>query len=184
MNEEAGVGLADDREYDDLDPMEKERQRKLGRRDAEFTETGRLELPPMDENRSVLTSSAYQPPSKKKMYAAFLLFGVGMYYFWTASPFLRETLMPWQSVGPVYTSEMRPAPYDDNRLRNASNLNQFVLLKQAPLFFAAWLFVIAYVGGVIAIIISIIRSAWWSWRAKINQEAAESLDKNKNELLM
>lgn len=179
------AGNMGDQEYDDLDPAEKERQAKLGRTEAESTESGRLELPPMDENRPVLSASGYQPPSRLRKMMAFVFFGIGMMYFWTATPYLKETMLPWDAPKLEYNQDqMATYKHDDNRIRNSSNINQFEFFAQGPFFFIAWLVVLSYVGGVLAITFSIIRSAWWSWRAKLNLEAADDLEKDRNELLM
>jgi len=43
---------------------------------------------------------------------------------------------------------------------------------------------VLYVGGVTAIFVSLLRSAWWSWRAKLNEDAVNELDNDRNKLLM
>jgi hypothetical protein len=180
----AEAGLLDEDDYAAMDPMERERLKKMGRIEAEFSSTGRLELPPMDENKQILTSSAYQPPSRARYIMAFAFFGIGMVYFWSVNAELRELMMPWKNTGVEYNQNQRAAISTTNTLRDTSNINNLNIFSQAPMFFVAWAIFLSYVGGVIALLISVIRSWWWSYNAKIGEEALKEMeDRDKNELL-
>jgi hypothetical protein len=180
----AEAGLLDEDDYAAMDPMERERLKKMGRIEAEVSATGRLELPPMDENKPILNSSGYRPPSRARYIAAFAFFGIGMVYFWTANQALRELMLPWRTSGLEYNEGQRAMMTDTNALRDSSNIDMLGLFSETPLFFVAWAIFLSYVGGVIAIIISIVRSWWWSYTAKIGSEALKEMDTpDKNELL-
>ena len=58
------------------------------------------------------------------------------------------------------------------------------IFSQAPMFFVAWAIFLAYVGGVFALVVSVIRSWYWSYTAKIGEEALKEMETaDKNELL-
>ncbi|MFP6583441.1 MAG: hypothetical protein VCD00_12915 [Candidatus Hydrogenedentota bacterium] len=159
----------------DLAPEEAEPQ-------ATFTETGKLELPPMDENRPVLGQSGYQPPSRKRVLAAFIFFGIGSMLFYQSSPILRELLFPFETTELKFNQGQMTQIQDTNKLRNAGNFQQLDILTQGPMFFVAWSLLIGYCGGVLILVVGMIRSFYWSRLANHNLEAARSLDKDNNEL--
>jgi len=135
--------------------------------------SGRLELPPVDDNRPLLVASAYRGPSRTAWIAAFALFGLAGIIFWTISPAFRDLLLPTDLAKPEFTSNMRPVAGDTNALRNASNVKQFDILAQGPIFIAAWVLVGAYVIGFFAIVISVVRSLISSYFAKRRLKEAE-----------
>jgi len=180
----AEAGFLDEADFADMDPMERERLKKLGRVEAEVSATGRLELPPMDERKPILSSSGYQPPSRARYIAAFAFCGIGMFYFWSVNEDLRELMVPWKNTAVEYNSNQTAVIQDTNALRDSSNINSLVVFSQAPMFFVAWAIFLAYVGGMLALVISVIRSWWWSYNAKIGEEALKEMETaDKNELL-
>ena len=182
IEKEAGLGPEHEDPEMRLDPEEAERKRKA-RETAQFTATGRLELPPMDENRPVLGQSGYQPPSRKKILAAFIFFGIGMMYFYSSTPYFKDTLFPFDTTELKFNEGELAQIRDTNRIRNTSNLQQLDIFSQAPMFFLSWLIVLSYCGGILILAIGIIRSTYWSYIAKRNLEASQNLEKDANELL-
>jgi hypothetical protein len=134
---------------------------------------GRLQLPPIDDKRPILTASGYQPPSRTSWIAAFAIFGIAGAIFWSIFPGMRDIMLPSDLARPQFLSNLRPTATDTNALRNASNINQFEILKQGPIFFTAWAFVGAYCLGFFLIIISLIRSLFSSYFAKRRLKRAE-----------
>lgn len=181
IEQEAGLGQEHEDPVMRLDPEEAERNRKA-RETAQITATGRLELPPMDQNRPVLGQSGYQPPSQKKVFSAFLFFGIGMMYFYKSTPYFQDTLLPFDTTELLFNEGAMAVVHDTNRIRNTSNLQQLDIFSQAPMFFVSWLVVLSYCGGVLILVIGIIRSTYWSYIAKRNLEASGNLDKDANEL--
>lgn len=151
---------------------------------ASFTETGKLELPPMDENRPVLGQSGYQPPSRKRVLAAFILAGIGSLLFYNSSPFLKDLLFPYETSELQFNENQMPQIQDTNKLRNAGNMQQLDIFSQAPIFFVAWAILLSYCGAVLILIVGIIRSYYWSRMANRNLEAARNVDKDNNQLQM
>ncbi len=137
----------------------------------------RLSLGPIDDNRPILGQSGHQPPSKKAYLAAFCLFALSGAIFWTVFPRFREILMPWRIPKYGFSSNLTPVATDTNALRNASNISQFDVISQAPIFFAAWLIVGAYTIGFFLIIWSVGRSTVSSYRAKRRLKKAEEYAK-------
>lgn len=180
---EAGLGARDDFDPEmRLDPEEEERNRKA-LNEAHFTETGRLELPPMDENRPVLGQSGYQPPSRLKVLLAFVFAGIGTWYFLGSTQFFQDTLFPWHTTDLQFNEGEMAQIQETNRLRNTSNIQQFDIFKQAPIFFLSWLIVGSYFLAITILIIGMIRSYYWSRVANHHLEAARAQDKDNNELL-
>ncbi len=181
LDEEAGLGPEHDDPDMRLDPEEAAKNRKA-RESAQFTSTGRLELPPMDENRPVLGLSGYQPPSRKKLVAAFIFFGFGMLAFYNSTPYFKDTLFPWDTTKLDFQEGQMAQIQETNRIRNTSNLQQFDIISQAPMFFVSWLIVLSYAFGILVLVIGIIRSSYWSYIAKRNLEASRNLDLDNNKL--
>jgi hypothetical protein len=181
LNEEAGLGQEHEDPEMRLDPEEAERNRKA-RETAQFTSTGRLELPPMDENRAVLGQSGYQPPSRTKVFAAFVFFGIAMVMFYRTTPYFKDTLFPWDTTELQFNKGEMAQIQDTNKIRNTSNLQQFDIIKQAPIFFVSWFLVLLYGFGVLILVVGIIRSSYWSYIAKRNLEASQNLNKDNNQL--
>jgi hypothetical protein len=173
IEEEAGVGPEHEDPEMRLDPEEAEKSRKA-RETAHLTSTGRLELPPMDQNRPVLGQSGYQPPSRIKVMAAFILFGIGSMLFYNSTPYLKETLFLFDTRKPQFYEGQMAQIQDTNKIRNTSNIQQFDIFSQAPMFFVSWF---------ILLVFGVIRSSYWSYIAKRNLEAARNLDKDANQLL-
>ncbi|MFP6615060.1 MAG: hypothetical protein VCB26_01525 [Candidatus Hydrogenedentota bacterium] len=182
IEEEAGVGPEHEDPEMRLDPEEAEKSRKA-RETAHLTSTGRLELPPMDQNRPVLGQSGYQPPSRKKVLAAFILFGIGSMLFYNSTPYLKETLLPFDTTKPQFYEGQMAQIQDTNKIRNTSNIQQFYIFSQAPMFFVSWLILLSYLLGIVILVFGVIRSSYWSYIAKRNLEAARNLDKDANQLL-
>jgi hypothetical protein len=181
IEEEAGLGAEHEDPDMRLDPEEAERKRKA-LETAQFTSTGKLELPPMDENRPVLGQSGYEPPSRKKVFAAFVLFGISMIYFYNSTSYFKDTLFPFDTTELQFMEGEMAVIQDTNLIRNTSNLQQLDIFSQAPIFFISWLIVLSYLGGVLILTVGIIRSTYWSYVAKRNLEASQNLDKDANEL--
>lgn len=179
IEEEAGSGSEHDDSEMRLDPEDAEKNRKA-REKADLTSTGRLELPPMDENRPVLGLSGYQPPSRKKLLSAVIFFGIGTILFYNATPYLDETLFPFDTTELRFNEGEMAQIYDTNRLRNTGNIQQIDIFSQAPTFFVAWLLLLSYLLGMFILIVGVIRSSYWSYVAKRNLEAARNLDKDAN----
>ncbi len=139
--------------------------------------SSRLALGPVDDNRPILTGSGYQPPTKRAYIAAFLFFGLAGAIFLSVAPGFREILMPWQTPRYAFSSGQLATAGDTNALRNTSNLSQFDVFSQAPIFFAAWFFVILYVGGAAMIIWSVGRSMMSSYLSKRRLKKAEEYAK-------
>lgn len=180
---EAGMRADDDSDPEmRLDPEEEEKNRRA-LDEARFSATGRLELPPMDENRPVLGQSGYQPPARWKVLAAFIFAGIGSLYFYNSTDYFKDTLFPWHTTNLQFNENEMPTIQETNRIRNSANVQQFDIFKQAPIFFVAWSIVGAYFFAVIILVIGMIRSYYWSRVANQHLEAARALDKDNNELL-
>lgn len=137
----------------------------------------RLELGPIDDKRPILTASGHQGPGKMAYTAAFLFFGIAGAIFWTVVPGIREIMMPWQSVTPDFISDQRAVINDTNALRNASNISQFDVFSQGPVFFTAWFIFLAYFIGFVMIVWSVGRSLIDSYLAKRRLKKAEEYAK-------
>lgn len=137
----------------------------------------RLELGPIDENRPILTASGHQGPGKMAYLAAFLFFGLAGVIFWSVMPGIREIMMPWQSVTPEFMSDQRAVATDTNALRNTSNISQFDIFSQAPIFFIAWAIVLIYTFGFVLIIWAVGRSLLETQLAKRRLKKAEEYAK-------
>lgn len=127
---------------------------------------GRLQLPPVDDKRPILMASGYQPPKRTSWIAAFALFGIAGAIFWSISPGFRDLMFPEDLARPKFISDLRPVATDTNALRNTSNISQFEILKQGPIFITAWLIVGVYCLGFCLIVFSVIRSLISSFFAK------------------
>ena len=114
--------------------------------------SGRLSLGPIDDNRPILGQSGHQPPSRKAYIAVFCLFGLAAAIFWNVLPGFRDNLMPWRMPKYQFNADLNPVATDTNALRNASNISQFDMFSQGPIFFIAWLFVGVYVIGFFLIV--------------------------------
>jgi hypothetical protein len=134
---------------------------------------GRLQLPPIDDKRPILTASGYQPPSRTAWIAAFAIFGIAGAIFWSIFPGFSDILFPDDLARPKFLTDLMPMATDTNALRNTSNISQFEILKQAPIFFVAWAVVGAYAIGFLLIIVSLIRSLFGSYLAKRRLKRAQ-----------
>lgn len=152
---------------------EDEEGRTWGPEGAPQEGSNRLQLPPIDDHRPILTSSGYQGPSRTAWVAAFALFGIGAAIFWSVFPGIREIMLPWDTTALNFSSNLSPTATDTNALRNMSNVNQFELLSQGPIFFVAWAIVGVYVLGFTLIIWSLVRSIVSSHFAKRRLKKAE-----------
>ena len=128
--------------------------------------SGRLELPPIDENRPVLTSSGYQAPSKTAYALAFIFFGVAGAIFFSTTPILKDIMFPFDTPEFRFNAGQDTPITDTNALRDTSNISQLNLFSQTPIFFATWLILIVYVGGSIWLMTSVLLSVISSYRAK------------------
>jgi hypothetical protein len=137
----------------------------------------RLALGPIDDNRPILTGSGYQPQSKLVYLAAFAFFGIAAAIFWSVVPGIRDVMFPEQHVGAQFTSNLAPIATDTNALRNTSNIGQFDLFSQAPIFFIAWFLVLAYTIGFVRIVWSVGRSLTSSFFANRRLKKAEEYAK-------
>jgi len=151
--------------------------RKAGLEGVPQVGSKRLELGPIDDNRPILTGSGHQGPGKMAYTAAFLLFGLAGVIFWSVVPGIREIMMPWQSVTPDFISDQRAVITDTNALRNASNISQFDVFSQGPVFFVAWLIFLSYFIGFVMIVWSVGRSLLDSYLAKRRLKKAEEYAK-------
>lgn len=182
LEAEAGLGPRDDSDPEmRLDPEEEEKNRKAVSR-ATVSETGRLALPPMDENRPVLGQSGYQPPSRLKVFLAFVFAGIGTWYFFGSTEFFQDTLYPWRTTELQFNENEMAQIQDTNKLRNTANMQQFDVLSQAPIFFVSWFIVGSYFLAIVILIIGMIRSWYWSRVANQHLEAARMLEKDNNEM--
>jgi hypothetical protein len=139
--------------------------------------SARLQLGPIDDNRPILGQSGHQPPSKKAYLAAFCLFGLAGAIFWTVAPGFREILMPWDTTKYAFSTGELATTGDTNALRNTSNISQFDVFSQGPIFFIAWSFVGVYVIGFVMIIWSVGKSMLDSYLAKRRLKKAEEYAK-------
>jgi len=139
--------------------------------------SGRLSLGPIDDNRPILSQSGHQPPSRKAYIAAFCLFGLAGAIFWNVAPGFREILMPWRTPRYEFSSGQLATTGDTNALRNTSNVSQFDVFSQGPIFFVAWAFVGTYVVGFVLIVWSVGRSLLSSYLAKRRLKKAEEYAK-------
>lgn len=154
------------------------------RNEAFFTETGRLELPPMDENRPVLGASGYQPPSKTTMLIVLIFFGLAMIFTVRAVPSLEDTLFPFSDHEITFNKDKMAMITETNKLRDASNIQSLDIFAQSATFFIAWVFVILYGGGIFLLLVAVIRGLIWGRQTKTQREALESLDQNSKDLYL
>ena len=180
---EAEAGLGPQAEDPDmrLDPEEERRQRQENT-EAYRTETGRLELPPMDQNRPVLGASGYQAPSKATHIIVLAFFGIAMFFVYRAVPSLKSTLFPFSNTDIKFDDNLMPIATDNNSLRNASNIQQLDTLAQWATFLVAWGVVIIYVGLLFMLLVGFIRSILWNRLAKQQYEATKDLDHTSTNL--
>ena len=169
-----------DRHYEEKDDRVPEQEHMT----AYFTETGRLELPPMDQNRPVLGASGYRPPSKTTMLIVLVFFGLAMAFTVRVVPALNDTLFPFSGHETKFDAGLMPIISDTNALRNAGNIRGLDIMAQSATFFIAWTFLITYVGGILLLLFAFIHSLIWSRQAKSQQEAMKSLDQNSKDLYM
>ncbi len=158
-------------------PTADKAKRKTGLEGVAQEGSKRLELGPIDDNRPILGASGHHGPGKMAYTAAFLLFGIAGAIFWTVVPGIREIMMPWQSVTPDFIMDQRPVATDTNALRNASNISQFDVFSQGPIFFLAWVIFLAYFIGFVMIVWSVGRSLVDSYLAKRRLKKAEEYAK-------
>ena len=163
--------------YEKLPPEE--------RQEASFTETGRLELPPMDQSRPVLGQSGYQPPSRGTMTLVIIFFGSAMLFTIRVVPALHDTLFPFgDSNDTEFTENLMPIATDTNALRNTSNIQSLDVFAQSATFFIAWGFVLVYCGLVLGLIFGLIRSMLLQKQAKEQHEAVKDLDQKSKDLYL
>ena len=181
IEKEAGLGPESDDPDMRLDP-EEARKKNEGRREAHQSVSGRLELPPMNQNRPILNQSGYQAPSRTKRILAFVFFGIGMLLFYNATPAFKDTLFPFTTGEFRFQQGQMAQIQDTNSLRNTGNIQQFDILAQAPTFFLAWFFLLTYCGGVAILTVGVIRSGISGHLARRNLRAAQNLGKDANTL--
>lgn len=152
-------------------------KRNFGLEGVPTDQSSRLELPPVDENRPVMIRSGYRGPTKTAYFFAFLFFGFAGLVFYSTTPILRDIMFPFDTTEYKYNSNQMTPIMDTNRLRDTSNISQFEILAQAPTFFVTWLIIVVYIGGSALIIISTVRSAISSFRARRHQRKVEKKHK-------
>lgn len=152
-------------------------QRSFGLEGVPTDASSRLELPPIDENRPVMTLSGYRAPTKTAYFFAFFFFGIAGLVFYSSTPILKDVLFPFDTPTYKFNANQQTPIMDTNRLRNTGNVSQFEILAQAPTFFIAWLILIVYVGGSALILFSTGRSAISSFRAKRRARKVEKKHK-------
>jgi len=163
--------------YDKLPPEKRQK--------ANFTETGRLELPPMDQSRPVLGQSGYQTPSRGSMTLAIIFFGLAMFFTIRVLPALHDTLFPFgDSNETEFTKNLMPIATDTNTLRNTSNIQSLDVFAQSATFFIAWGFVLVYCGLVLGLVVGLIRSMLLQKQAKEQHEAVKDLDQKSKDLYL
>lgn len=175
------AGREDDGEGDDGDdfgatPQDDDRdgpKRGYGLEGVPTEKSARLELPSVDDKRPVYVQSGYQSPTVTKYFFAFLFFGVSGIIFYGTTPILHDLLFPFDTPDYEFISNQMTPIQDTNRLRNTSNISQFEILSQAPIFFITWLILIVYVGGSIWLIVSTLRSIVSSYRSKRHLKKAQ-----------
>ena len=148
-------------------------KRNFGLEGVPTDASSRLELAPVDEKRPVKIGSGYQDPTKTAYFFAFLFFGIAGLVFYSTTPILKDVLFPFDTPSYKFNPNQQTPIMDTNRLRDTSNVSQFEIFSQAPTFFIAWLILIVYVGGSALILISTVRSAISSFRAKRRHRKAE-----------
>ena len=163
------------KEGDDRIPQEE-------REEAFYSETGRLELPPMDQNRPVLGQSGYQPPSKVTTLCVLIFFGIAMIFTVRAVPSLHNTLFPFTKHQTTFNSDQMPVINDTNAIRDGGNIQGLDIFAQSATFFVAWIFVILYGGGIVLLLIGLARSMYWARQAKQQQNAIKGLNQNDKDL--
>ena len=148
-------------------------KRNFGLEGVPTEASSRLELAPVDEKRPVMVHSGYRAPTKTAYFFAFLFFGFAGLVFYSSTPILKDVLFPFDTPTYKFNANLQTPIMDTNRLRDTSNISQFEILAQAPTFFIAWLILIVYVGGSALILITTVRSAISSFRAKRRLRKAE-----------
>lgn len=151
---------------------------------AYFTETGRLELPPMDQNRPVLGASGYEPPSRATTLIVLIFFGLAMVFAVRAVPALNDTLFPFTHHQTNFNEKQMLIVTETNALRDGGNIQGLDIFAQGATFFMAWGFLIAYGGGVLMLLTGVIRSILWSREAKTQHEVMKNLDQESKDLYM
>lgn len=175
--ESAGTSFEDLMSSGPAAPGTEKPKRRAGLEGVPQEGSKRLELGPIDEHRPILTASGHQGPGKMAYTAAFLLFGLAGVIFFTVMPGIREIMLPGQSVGANFTTDLMPVATDTNALRNTSNISQFDLLSQGPVFLIAWSIVLIYTLGFVLILWSVGRSLLETYLAKRRLKKAEEYAK-------
>lgn len=173
----AGTSFEDLMSSGPMAPTADKSARKAGLEGVPQVGSKRLELGPIDDHRPILTASGHQGPGKMAYTAAFLLFGLAGVIFFTVMPGIREIMLPGQSVGAKFSADLMPVATDTNALRNTSNISQFDLFSQGPVFLIAWSIVLVYVIGFVLIVWSVARSLLESHLAKRRLKKAEEYAK-------
>ena len=141
-------------------------KRNFGLEGVPTERSSRLELPPVDETRPVRVGSGYRAPTKTAYFFAFAFFGIAGLVFYSTTPILGDIMFPFDTPEYKYNANQRLVIMDTNRLRGASNVSQFEIISQAPIFFITWVILIVYLGGSGLIIVSTARSAISSFLSK------------------
>ena len=124
----------------------------------------------IDQRRPILSQSGYQAPSKLKYLAAFVFFGIAGLMFINSSPRVQDMMFPFELGGIEYDETARPVDQDTNALRNSSNINNFSLMRDLPLFLLTWAIVLVYVWGAFLVLKEVIPTLYQRWKGWRNEE--------------
>lgn len=137
-------------------------QRDMGEEPVEQRDVKEL-----DQHRPILMASRYQPPSRKALAAAFVFFGLSIIVVFFSVPDLRQIMWPFETRGAEYNENVQVVIKDTNALRDTSNLSQLNMLSEIFLFVLAWGLFLAYLFGVVRILLPTLRKILPRIRDKI-----------------
>lgn len=124
----------------------------------------------IDPRRPILTQSGYQAPSKLAYLAAFIFFGIAGIFFVNSSPRVQDMMFPFDLGGIEYDENMRPVDQDTNALRNSSNISNFSLMRDLPLFILTWAIVLVYIWGAFLVIKEVVPTLYQRWKGWRNEQ--------------
>lgn len=101
----------------------------------------------IDEKRPLLVASGYQPPSKKWLAAAFILFGLSGLYVIISMPNLRDIMWPFDSRGFEIGRNVEPPLWARNTIRQHGSMAKLSPFFQLPAFVIVWGVTLAYLYG-------------------------------------
>lgn len=100
-----------------------------------------------DAARPLLVASGYQPPTKKWLIAAFILFGFSGLYLFISLPNLRDIMLPFDSRTFEIGRNVEAPMYARNTIRQHGSIAKLNLFFQIPAFVITWGVTLAYLYG-------------------------------------